>query len=76
MPTVLLVEGFAFKVNTKDHAPPHVHVWKGGLEVKLTLNGQQDMRGATMRPADVRRAQKIMAENLGSLWDAWRLYHG
>ena len=76
LPTVLLIEGFAFKINTKDHTPPHTHIWKSGLEVRLTLEGQQQMGGTTMRPADVRRAQAILTENLGPLWEAWKAHHG
>jgi hypothetical protein len=30
MPTVVVELGFAIKVNTRDHLPPHVHVWKAG----------------------------------------------
>ena len=30
MPTVVEEQGFKVKVNTRDHLPPHVHVWKAG----------------------------------------------
>jgi histidinol phosphatase-like PHP family hydrolase len=34
MPTILRQDGFAICINTDDHEPPHVHVFKAGVEVK------------------------------------------
>lgn len=76
MPTVLLIDGLAFKVNINDHGPPHTHVWKSGLEVRLSLMDLQEMPGTTMRPADVRKALDILRGNLETVWGAWRTYHG
>ena len=37
VPTVVAEHGFQIKVNTRDHLPPHVHVWKAGKMARFIV---------------------------------------
>ena len=80
MPTVLRVDGFSFRVRTKDHPPPHVHVFHGGKEVVILLGDEinlpsiRDIRGMPVR--QMRSALELVAANQDCLREEWReLYH-
>jgi hypothetical protein len=46
-PTILQREGFSIKANTRDHLPPHVHVWKDGKEARFAIeNGKVTLLSA------------------------------
>ena len=44
MPTILFVNGFRFVVWPDDHEPPHVHVFKGSGEAKVSIVDPQLIR--------------------------------
>lgn len=77
MPTVLIVNGFHFRMWHNDHPPMHVHVRKGGGEVILIIDGLipivRDDFG--MSPPDVRRAISIAYDNVSALRHLWRQIH-
>ncbi len=66
MPTVLLIDGFAVSIRLppREHGPPHVHVWKGGQHVVISLGDAhqgpalRDVPG--MNKLDVARALRIV----------------
>ena len=62
MPTVLMDGGFAVRVYLNDHSPPHVHVWKAGGWIVLTLPTEQTpvavLRASGMKQA-ANKAMKI-----------------
>ncbi len=37
MPTVVSERGFQIKVNSRDHLPPHIHVWKSGCYARFIV---------------------------------------
>ena len=37
MPAVLRMDGFVLSIYPRDHPPPHVHVWRSGAQVKVTV---------------------------------------
>ena len=37
MPTVRRHEGYEVRLNSDEHEPPHVHVWKAAGQVKIWL---------------------------------------
>ena len=76
MPTVLRQDGFEFRVRTNDHAPPHVHAFRGGGEAKIEIETGDVMRVWNMRAADVGRAENIVRENRKKLLESWREIHG
>jgi hypothetical protein len=79
MPTVLTVEGFAFRVYPDDHAPAHAHVWKAGgwtvVKLPTSATPARVLRATRMTDRDVARAVRLIEENALALWDAWRRYH-
>jgi hypothetical protein len=42
MPTVLRKDGFAVRIYFNDHLPPHVHVFKGGGQVRISLGSETE----------------------------------
>jgi len=80
MPTVLRMCGFEVRVNTDDHEPPHVHVWKAGLWVKVAI-GDVDtasyvLHAGSMKPRDAVRAVRIVENAWEMLLAHWRKIHG
>lgn len=71
MPTVLRVDGFAFRFYAGDHEPPHVHVSYGGDEVVLAIETAEVRKPPGMRLPDVRRAQELVREHQRELMAAW-----
>lgn len=79
MPAFLWTSGFTVLVFTDDHEPAHVHVIRARSRMRFTLGEDHiTLDKITGRPkkSDVRRAAKIVAENLEACWSAWRKYHG
>lgn len=61
-PTILQREGFSVKVNTRDHLPAHVHVWKDGKEARFAIESGTVTLLSTgdMTNAELRRAAEII----------------
>ena len=59
MPTVLRKKGFRFVINTDDHEPPHVHVFKAGEHVAIDLTVIQIRKVRGMSKANVGKAVEI-----------------
>lgn len=82
MPTVLRQDGFRIIIYTpsREHGPPHVHVWKAGGEVIIELarpGRSQVIRAvAGVRPSDIAKAFRIVEDNSDFLHRNWRTYHG
>lgn len=80
MPTILRRKGWAVVIPTADHPPPHVHVQRPGMDVKVDLVGPDGLpcvvriRGAPDHEAW--RALAIVYEHQQLLLDAWRDHHG
>lgn len=75
-----MADGFSIRVYPNDHGPPHVHAWKAGGWVALTIPTEREaviiLRTAGMRESDVRSGVRLVEENAPALWMAWRHYHG
>jgi hypothetical protein len=80
MPTVLRRSGFSVMVLTNDHTPAHVHVFRAGTEVIVNLstgmNGPQIREVKRMSKGNVRKAVRLIEENLATLREEWRRIHG
>jgi hypothetical protein len=80
MPTVLRRNGFDLRIYTGDHAPPHVHIWKAGKEVVISLRQGAEIpvirEVNRMSKNDVRRAYAIVEQSLEYLRHRWREIHG
>lgn len=80
MPTVLRKDGFSFRVRTKDHPPPHVHVFHSGKEVVILLGDEIDLPSIgdvrTMPVRQIRVALELVAANQNFLRNEWRKLYG
>lgn len=80
MPTILRQDGFEVRIRTRDRAPAHVHIFRGGTEVIINLGVGakfpviRDING--MSRQNVRRAFEITSQNNGLFLEHWREIHG
>lgn len=79
MVTVLRVDGLRVVIYVNDHLPAHVHVFGDG-EAKINLLGAQgapDLVWAhDITRAEVRRAMRVVADQLTFLVQRWEDIHG
>jgi hypothetical protein len=61
MPTVLRQEGFEVRINTNDHNPPHVHVYKAGGVCKIALGGDDEPPSLVLVSRNITRSDARMA---------------
>jgi len=77
MPTLVREGGFAVRIYTLDHPPPHVHVARAGAVVKVDLATCQVIEIAgTIADRDVRRAERLVTKHAPFLRDQWTKIHG
>lgn len=80
MPIVLRLGGFEIRIRTRDHLPPHVHVWHSGTEVVILLGTERDVptvrdkRGMSER--NMRRTLELVAQNQQILLMEWTRIYG
>jgi len=73
MPTVLREGGFSFKINTDDHEPMHVHIWKQGRQA--IINFEEDIavrKNYGMSRNEIRQILIIIENSLEYLRERWR----
>jgi hypothetical protein len=80
MPAIHREGGFIVRIYTHDHEPPHVHVFRDGAVVKVSL-GDEDtdsevMEVRAMRDPDVVRAVRIVEANWREFLQRWEEIHG
>ena len=79
MPTVLEKDGFRITIRTRDHNPPHVHVYKADGQIKIALGSETEpigIVGVWMNPSDAKKAVAIVEENRMHLLVKWREIYG
>ena len=80
MPIILRKNGFEVRLRTRDHEPPHVHIFRGGTEVIINLGiGAQspairEING--MSRQNVRLAFEITVQNNEMFLQCWREIYG
>lgn len=79
-PYVIARERLLFRSQQDDHAPPHLHVFKGEWEAKIAL-GNATVRPWVMDPGrmpgyEIREAVRIVLRNQAQFLGDWRNYHG
>lgn len=66
-----------FKVNAKDHNPPHVHVEGKGTSVRINLESLDFMdEGTDFSKGDLHEILTEVIKNQELLLKQWRKYHG
>ena len=76
MSTVFESRGIKFKINPKDHNPPHTHVEGYGCTVRVNLLTLEQMDDTDFSLADVRRIIDIVQLYQNELMMKWNEYHG
>jgi hypothetical protein len=80
MPTVLRKDGFAVRIYFNDDLPPHVHVFKGGGQARISLGSgtesPQLVELEGMSDKDAAKALSIIIEHQVELLQRWEEYHG
>ena len=77
MPTLIREGGFAVRIYTLDHPPPHVHVAKAGAVVKIDLGtGQVIEIVGTISDREVRRTELLVRKHAQFLKKEWTKIHG
>ena len=77
MPTLLKLFGLIFRIYTRDHQPPHVHVISQEGEAIFIIDQEvtlKDNKG--MKPKDVSLAVSILEENKEIILEEWNKLHG
>jgi hypothetical protein len=80
MPVIYVGDGLTVKVFTREHHPPHVHVFCRDGEAIIVIGApgeDPEVRAVyDLRTWEVARAVEIVRENQAAFRDAWRKYHG
>ena len=77
MPTLFKLFGLIFRIYTRDHQPPHVHVISQEGEAIFIIDYEvtlKDNKG--MKPKDVSLAVSILEENKELILEEWNRLHG
>jgi hypothetical protein len=75
-PVVFIFESLKFKINAKDHRPPHVHIEGRGTSVRINLVSLDFMDKDT--DFSQRTLELIMSEVIkrkSELLEEWEKYH-
>jgi hypothetical protein len=68
------------RIYFNDHLPPHVHVFKGGGQVRISLGGETErpelIQIEGMSNKDVAKALEIVTEHQLELLEKWKEIHG
>jgi hypothetical protein len=77
VPTLVRELGFAIRIYTLDHPPPHVHVARAGAVLKIDLATCQVIEiVGSISDRDVRRAELLVAKHAAFLNGQWTKIHG
>ncbi len=80
MPTVAQENGFSLIIRTRDHEPPHVHVWKNKKEMLFYLGSENERpslrenKGMTQKEA--LDAFKLVCKYQEELLSKWKEIYG
>jgi hypothetical protein len=76
VPTLIREAGFEVRIYTLDHPPPHVHVARAGAIVKIDLATHYAIEiVGSISDRDVRRAERLVAQNAEFLKSEWEKLH-
>ena len=76
MSVVLRIGKVSFRINARDHNPPHVHVEGYGESVRFSLNNPEQMDDTGFSPAALRMIREAVSMHREELLEKWKEYHG
>lgn len=78
MPTIMKLFGLIFRIYTRDHVPPHVHVISQEGEAIFLIDEEnvtlKESKG--LKPKDINLALSILEENKELINNEWSNIHG
>ena len=76
MPTLFKLFGLIFRIYTRDHQPPHVHVISQEGEAIFIIDQEVTLKDNNgMKPKDVSLAVSILEENKELILEEWNRLH-
>ena len=72
---VLRIGKVKFKINAKDHNPPHVHVEGYGESVRINLNDLEQMDDTGFSPSALKMIREVVEMHREELLSKWKEYH-
>jgi len=70
------INGFDVKVNIiEDQDGPHVHVFKAGVEYRISLETCKVLTYTGGTKAQARAAERLIAERIDECWTEWNKWH-
>lgn len=77
MPTLFIIFGLVFRIFTRDHLPPHVHVLSQDGEAKYQVSekGVELIENKGLKPKDLRLAESVLEENKELVIQEWVRIH-
>ncbi len=76
MPTVLYINGFRFIIWPDDHEPPHIHVFKGDGEAKVSIDKPRLVLVIGLSKQEARFILNTVIEHQKTLLKEWEKIHG
>lgn len=76
MPTILYINGFRFIIWPADHEPPHIHVFKGDGEAKVSIDKPQLVFVIGLSKQEARFILNTVIEHQKTLLKEWEKIHG
>lgn len=78
MPRVFDENGFRGQIYSDDHIPPHIHVFKSGFELIISLQGDVPMirRNKGMSLRDAKKALALVTKYQAEALEIWEEIHG
>ncbi|MDE2747634.1 MAG: DUF4160 domain-containing protein [Chloroflexota bacterium] len=65
--------GFDVRIYPDDHEPPHVHVWKGGRQVKIDLETMEVISAShKFNSREIGQIVKLLLEHESLLLSVWK----
>ena len=64
--------GYDVRMYPGDHDPPHVHVWKGGRQVKIDLTSMEVISAThKFNSREIRQMVNLLREHERLLYSVW-----
>ncbi|MEI7843808.1 MAG: DUF4160 domain-containing protein [Gallionellaceae bacterium] len=76
MPTILYINGFRFIIWPDDHEPPHIHVFKGAGEAKVSIDKPRLVFLIGLSKQEARFILNTVIEHQKTLLKEWEKIHG
>lgn len=74
MPTIFILFGFRFMFYANDHEPIHVHVVKGDIRAKFSLNPVSLVENHGLKPAELKMVEAVIEENREIIAEHWNKF--